>query len=35
MILAERQYWVNNDIDLIMLLSQLLGAENISVKDTK
>ena len=34
MVLAEYQYWVNNEIDLIMLLSQLLGAENISVKDT-
>ena len=34
MVLAEYQYWVNNDIDLIMLLSQLLGAENISVKET-
>lgn len=34
MVLAEYQYWVNNDIDLIMLLSQLLGAENISVKDS-
>jgi len=33
MVLAEYQYWVNNDIDLIMLLSQLLGAENISVKE--
>ena len=25
---------MNSDIDLIMLLSQLLGAENISVKET-
>ena len=33
MVLAEYQYWVNNDIDLILLLSQLLGTENISVKD--
>ena len=35
MVLAEYQYWVNNDIDLIMALSQLLGAENISVKEVK
>ena len=34
MVLAEYQYWVSNDIDLIMSLSQLLGAENISVKDS-
>lgn len=33
MVLAEYQYWVNNDIDLILLLSKLLGTENISVKD--
>ena len=35
MVLAEYQYWVNSDIDLIMALSQLLGAENISVKEAK
>ena len=33
MVLAEYQYWVSSDIDLIMALSQLLGAENISVKE--
>ena len=35
MVLAEYQYWVNSEIDLIMALSQLLGAENISVKEVK
>ena len=35
MVLAEYQYWVNSEIDLIMALSQLLGAENISVKEAK
>ncbi len=34
MVLAEYQYWVNNEIDLILALSQLLGTENISVKDS-
>ena len=33
MVLAEYHYWVTSDIDLIMALSQLLGAENISVKE--
>ncbi len=33
MVLAEYHYWVSSDIDLIMALSQLLGAENISVKE--
>ena len=35
MVLAEYNFWVNTDIDLIMLLGQLLGAENISVKESK
>ena len=35
MVLAEYQFWVNTDIDLIMALSKLLGAENISVKEQK
>ncbi len=35
MVLAEYQFWVNTTIDLIMALSQLLGAENISVKEQK
>lgn len=35
MVLAEYNYWVNSQIDLIMTLSQLLGAENISVKEAK
>lgn len=35
MVLAEYNYWVNTNIDLIMALSQLLGAENISVKEQK
>ena len=33
MVLAEYHYWVASDIDLIMALSQILGAENISVKE--
>ncbi len=33
MVLAEYHYWVNSNIDLIMALSQILGAENISVKE--
>jgi len=33
MVLAEYHYWISSDIDLIMALSQLLGAENISVKE--
>ena len=32
-ILAEHQFWVNNEIDLLMGLTKLLGAENISVKE--
>ncbi len=35
LMLAEYSYWVNNEIDLIMFLSQLLGAENISVKENQ
>lgn len=35
LMLAEYSYWVNNEIDLIMVLSQLLGAENISVKENQ
>ncbi|MBR6756481.1 MAG: DNA polymerase III subunit alpha, partial [Peptococcaceae bacterium] len=33
MVLAEQRLWVKNDIDLLMSLTQLIGAENISIAD--
>lgn len=35
LMLADYNLWVNNNIDLIMGLSQLIGAENISIKEEK
>lgn len=33
LVLAEQRLWAKNDIDLLMELTQLIGAENISIKD--
>ena len=33
MTLAPKEYWVADDEELYMRLAQLLGSENISIKD--